>query len=155
MSHSITKHKAKDLQRLHEANYHLLMRLVPCLQDISEAAVSVAHKAANLYLHIHERTPYTTVLSLTHQIELGDSSMPAPDLWLRVYHDACVAEAIAQQDGAGPAHSRDYCLQLGLDSDIKWKLNQFMEKWLRNCIALGHVFSEDSLQEASEAVSGP
>lgn len=153
MSHSITKYKAEDLQRLHEVNYHLLMRLVPCLHGITDVAVSMAHLTANLYLHIHERTPYTTVLSLTHQIEIGDSSVPAPDLWLRVYHDACVAEAIAQQDGAGPAHSRDYSLQLGLDSDIKWKLNQFMEKWLKNCIELGHVFDEDSILEASEAVS--
>ena len=147
MSHSITRHKAKDLERLHEANFHLLMKLVPCLHDITQLAVSVSSKAADLYLRVHERTPYTTVLSLTHKIILGKQTVPAPDLWLRVYHDACVAEAIAQQDGEGPVHSRDYPMQLGLDTDIKWKLNWFMEKWLRDCLELGHEFSEDSLLE--------
>lgn len=147
MSHSIIKHRVGDLQRLYEANYHMLMRLIPCLHEVTYNAVSISHKAADLYLHVHERTPYTTVISLTHKINVGEASMPAPDLWLRIYHDACVVEAIAQQDGVGPAHSRDYALQLGLDADIKWKLNNFMEKWLRNCLILGHMFTEDSLLE--------
>lgn len=153
MSHSIIRHKVRDLQRLHEANYCLLMKLVPCLHDITEAAVSIAYKSADLYLQIHEHTPYTTVLSLTHKLSVGESIIPVPDLWLRVYHDARVAEAIAQRDGVGPAHSRDYPLQLGLDADIKWTLNHFMEKWLRYCLIAGHRFTEDSLLESGIEVT--
>ena len=140
MSHTIQRHRIRDLPRLNEVNYQLIMRLIPDMFNMGEASISRSREGDKLYLRIIERSPYTTALSLTHHFQAGSISLPVPDLWLRVYHDVCVAEAIAQLDGNSPAHARAYDWHEGLDADIKRKLNSFTEKWLRHCLQQGHSF---------------
>ena len=130
MNHTINRHRNRDLHRLSEINYQLILKLIPNLRCMAESAVSVSLNSPDLHLHIIERSPYTTVISLTHEFRAGSASIPAPDLWLRVCHDAMVVEAIANQDGDSPAHARTYTWHKGLDSDTKWRLNTFAEKWL-------------------------
>jgi len=141
MSHTINRQRSEDLRRLHESNFQLLVQLLPDLCLMDDSAVSVAPDANDLYLHIIERSPYTTVLSLTYTFNVGEAKMPAPDLWIRVCHDASVAEAIEQLDGKRPAHARPYNTHGGLDMDTKWQLNTFMEKWLQRCLQQGHGFA--------------
>jgi len=140
MSHTINRQRSRDLHRLNEINYQLILKLIPYLRYLEESAVSHAHNTPDLHLHIIERSPYTTVISLTHEFTAGSARIPAPDLWLRVCHDARVVEAIANQDGASPAHARTYTWHKGLDADIKWRLNTFAEKWLKQCLKYGHKF---------------
>lgn len=140
MSHTIPRRGIHDLHRLHEVNYQLVMRLIPDMLNMGDAAVSRVREGDDLHLRIIERSPYTTALSLTHHFQAGSIRLPVPDLWLRVYHDVSVAEAIAQLDGNSPAHARAYDWHEGLDADIKRKLNAFTEKWLRRCLQQGHGF---------------
>jgi len=144
MSHTINKKRNHDLRRLHESNYQLILQLIPNLREINEHTVSSLGDVDDLHLHILEHSPYTTVLALTHMFSAGEVPLAAPDLWVRVYHDACVAEAIANQDGNSPAHSKIYTWHRGLDTDIKWQLNMFMEKWLRRCLLEGHRFNDNA-----------
>ncbi len=141
MSHTINHKRSHDLERLHEINFQLLMKLIPQLRQMTDGCVSSVLNAPDLHLRIIERSPYTTVISLTHEFMAGPASLPAPDLWLRVCHDARVAEAIANQDGCSPAHARTYTWHRGLDTDIKWRLNTFAEKWLKDCLKQGHEFN--------------
>ena len=141
MSHTINRQRNHDLQRMHEINYQLILKLVPRLRQMSNNSVSSIVNAPDLHLQIIERSPYTTVISLTHRFAAGPTHLPAPDLWLRVCHDAMVAEAVANQDGASPAHARTYTWHKGLDADIKWRLNSFAEKWLKRCLKQGHQFT--------------
>jgi len=140
MSHTINHKRSHDLERLYEINFQLLLKLIPQLRQMTVGCVSSVLNAADLHLRIIERSPYTTVISLTHEFMAGPTSLPAPDLWLRICHDACVAEAIANQDGNSPAHARTYTWHKGLDTDIKWQLNAFAEKWLKDCLKQGHQF---------------
>jgi uncharacterized protein YqiB (DUF1249 family) len=152
MSHTIQRRRIRELHRLNEVNYQLVMRLIPDILNIGEMAVSRTGENDDLYLQIIERSPYTTVLSLTHHFQAGSIRLPVPDLWLRVYHDVCVAEAIAQLDGNSPAHARAYDWHKGLDADVKRKLNTFTERWLRHCLQQGHCFRTDDLYSESLSV---
>ena len=140
MSFTVHPHRHRELQRLHEINYQLVMKLVPHLRQFEELAVSQIDDGSDLHLRIIEHSPYTTVIALTHHVMAGPASLPVPDLWMRVCHDAKVAEAIAHQDGAGPAHTKDTLPQHGLDTEVKWQLNTFAEKWLKQCLQQGHRF---------------
>jgi len=140
MSHTINRQRSRDLHRLNEINYQLILKLIPNIRNTQESVISTTLNAPDLHLHIIERSPYTTVIALTHEFMAGSASIPAPDLWVRVCHDAMVAEAIANQDGASPAHAKTYTWHKGLDSDVKWKLNTFAEKWLKRCLKQGHRF---------------
>jgi uncharacterized protein YqiB (DUF1249 family) len=151
MSHTIVKKRASDLKRLFEVNYTLLMRLAPDLDLIPDAALSTSDECVDIYIKIIERTRYTTTLSLTHYFEAGDALIPAPDLWIRVYHDARVAEAVPRKDGSTVVHGRIFTRNKTLDADIKWKLNDFTEKWLRYCLARGHRFEcDDTLPDVND-----
>lgn len=141
MSQTINYKRSHDLERLYDVNFQLLMKLIPQLRQMKESSVSSTLNAADLHLRIIERSPYTTVIALTHKFMAGPAPLPAPDLWLRICHDACVAEAIANQDGESPAHARSYTWHKGLDTDIRWHLNAFAEKWLKDCLKQGHQFS--------------
>ena len=140
MSHTINRQRNRDLHRLNEINYQLILKLIPNLRHMDELAVSFSLNVPDLHLRIIERSPYTTVISLTHEFKAGSARIPAPDLWVRVCHDAMVAEAIANQDGASPAHAKIYTWHKGLDADVKWRLNTFAEKWLKRCLKQGHQF---------------
>jgi len=140
MSHTINRQRSRDLHRLNEINYQLILKLIPNIRNTHESVISTTLNAPDLHLHIIERSPYTTVIALTHEFMAGSASIPAPDLWVRVCHDAMVAEAIANQDGASPAHAKTYTWHKGLDADVKWKLNTFAEKWLKRCLKQGHRF---------------
>lgn len=140
MSHTINRQRNRDLHRLNEINYQLVLKLIPNLRHMKESATSLALNVPDLHLRIIERSPYTTVISLTHEFTAGAARIPAPDLWVRVCHDAMVAEAIANQDGESPAHARTYTWHKGLDADVKWRLNTFAERWLKQCLKQGHQF---------------
>lgn len=138
MSHTICKEHLKDLQRLNRANYHLLLRLVPELDIIPGRASSHVVNDIDLELTILERSRFTTTLSLTHYIPVGETWVSAPDLWIRVYHDARVAEAIPRADGSSLVAEKLDTWNHALDPQQKWQLNDFMEKWLHRCLRKGH-----------------
>lgn len=154
MSHTINKHQRSELHRLHEINYLLLMQLIPNLEGIDESARSSITGGPDLHLRVVEHTPYTTVVALTHHVPVGNIHVAAPDLWLRIYHDARVAEAIAHNDGLGPAHARVYTRHQELDRDIKWALNKFAARWLRGCLKMGHLLFTETDDLSCEGCIG-
>lgn len=154
MSHTICKPHRGELHRLHEINYLLLLQLIPDLERIDAHARSSVTAGPDLYLQVHEHTPYTTVLALTHRVPVGNTHVAAPDLWLRIYHDAQVAEAIAHNDGLGPAHARVYTRHQELDRDIKWALNKFAARWLRGCLKMGHLLLAETDDLSCEGCIG-
>lgn len=139
MSHTITRQRCRDLHNLYETNYRLIKRLIPDLGNIDASASSHVDNMPGLYLKVLEHTPYTSVVTLTHQFPVGEIHIDVPDLWLRIYHDARVAEVIAHNDGVGPAYARQYTRHQELDRDIKWMLNKFATAWLKSCLKMGHV----------------
>lgn len=136
--------RARDLpalMELYELNYIQLRQLVPDINAIQDHSVSRAAGALNLYLTVRERCKYTTTLHLTYQFNDNDGEFPAPDLVVRMYHDAQVAEVISRGRRRG-RRDAEYDRQYHQYSiETKWQANRFMNKWLGYCLHQGHGFS--------------
>ena len=136
-------HDLGELMSIYECNYIRLRQLIPDLAAVGGGALSQTAGALDLHLSISERNRYTTTLTLTYEFadELG--SFPAPDIQIRIYHDARLAEVIScgrrrgQRDAPYDSWRRDYTL------DAKWRINRFLQKWLGYCLRQGHRFKAD------------
>lgn len=126
---------------LYERNFALLERLIPELNLPYERAVSRSERDLPLLLTVVERAPYTAEFRLTYEFREPDGSRRlAPDMWVRVYRDARVAEALdcgqrpiwlARIFGDVVAH--DFL-------NDQWGRNHLLAKWLEYLLDQGHGF---------------
>ena len=86
-----------ELQAACEANYARLMRLLPNMREHTESrrvALSQGeHLLGVLALDVLESCPYTTTLCVRQEHSLP--WLPVPQLEVRVYHDARMAEVVS------------------------------------------------------------
>ena len=123
---------------LYETSYLRLRRL---LGDPAQlAACSVSSAAADLPLHVEvlERAPYTTTLRMTYWFAAGGAPIADPDLVVRVYRDARLAEACSC--AARPHHRAlsAYALRASTEVERRWLMNVMLSKWLEYCLEAGH-----------------
>lgn len=130
------------LMDIYEQNYIRLRRLIPDFEKIGASAVSTVPGGMDLHYACLERSKYTTVFSLTYKFETLE-----PNLEIRVYHDARVAEVLAsnvQSEGAywwDRRHKVSSLFRTDLHNlQTKWRLNRFLHKWLHYCLKQGHMF---------------
>ena len=121
------------LMDLYEHNYLRLRRIAPDL-EIADRMISVSAGHLDLFLSVEERCKYTTMLSMTYHFEDQGREICQPDMHIRIYHDAHIAEAENRLD----RHARR--VYSGATLEQKWKLNRFLYKWLGYCIFQGHCF---------------
>jgi uncharacterized protein YqiB (DUF1249 family) len=124
------------LMTLYESNFIRLGWLAGDLRTLSGEHASRPSADCELRLAVLERGPYTTMLQLTYAFAADDRTLDAPDLAVRIYHDARVAEAHAV--GAVPARERR-----PVDGDAleaRWSRNVMLNKWLEYCVERGHRF---------------
>ncbi|HNR22480.1 MAG TPA: DUF1249 domain-containing protein [Steroidobacteraceae bacterium] len=103
------------LMALYESNYVRLGWLAGDPGRLCATASSCIEGDCELRLTVCERARYTTTIELTY------APIAMPDLRVRVYHDARLAEA---QCGGG-MHER-------------WTHNMLLNKWLEYCVDRGH-----------------
>jgi hypothetical protein len=88
-----------------------------------------------------ERSPYTSTVNLTYVLSGADGDLKIPDMRVRVYHDAHLAEA---QEWAG-THTQPILKALRSHAerelDQRWARNVMLNKWLEYCVERGHRFS--------------
>jgi uncharacterized protein YqiB (DUF1249 family) len=134
---------------LYESNYIRLGWLVGNLRALDGEHRSRVDGDVELKLTVRERGPYTTTLALTYLFGEDDGTglrlVEDPDLEIRVYHDARLAEA--RTDAARPAHPglrrlRDRAAREAEDSALgqRWARNMMLNKWLEYCADRGHRF---------------
>ncbi|MDH3871949.1 MAG: DUF1249 domain-containing protein [Gammaproteobacteria bacterium] len=129
------------LMELYECNYIRLRNLVPDLDAIPDALISRVPGALDLHLRIIERCKFTTTLNLTYHFRDEEGEFPAPDLQLRIYHDAQVGEVIACGRRRGLRHAEYNRMHHNYSLDEKWRMNRFLQKWLGYCLMQGHRFN--------------
>jgi len=149
--------RARDLpalMELYELNYIQLRQLVPDLDAIQEHSLSRVEGALNLYLAIVERSKYTTTLNLTYQFSDPEGSFPAPDVVIRMYHDAQLAEVISRGRRRGRRYAEYDRFHHQYSIETKWQVNRFLQKWLGYCLHTGHTFSpaREQLSEALQSI---
>ncbi|HEY3783962.1 MAG TPA: DUF1249 domain-containing protein [Steroidobacteraceae bacterium] len=136
------------LMGLYESNYIRLGWLVSGLATFAGRHRSVVAGDCDLLLTLAERSAYTTTLNLTYVLAGAAGEEPLPDMRVRVYHDAHLAEA---QEWAG-THNQPVLKALRSHAerelDQRWARNVMLNKWLEYCVERGHRFSSQTRSTA-------
>jgi uncharacterized protein YqiB (DUF1249 family) len=130
-----------SLMTLYESNYIRLRGLVDDVRAIDGRHVSRVPEDCDLHLETIDRSPYTTVLRLTYVFEDATGPLADPDLELRVYHDARLAEA--SHCARWVRHPGLESIRSGLSAALgeRWLRNMLLNKWLDYCVDRGHRFT--------------
>jgi uncharacterized protein YqiB (DUF1249 family) len=128
------------LMTLYESNYIRLRSLVP-LGALDACPELVSHVQGDVPLHVSlcERSRYTLTLHMTYFFDDDDGCVADPDLLVRIYHDARMAEALAC--GAQHLHPllADFETGRGSELERRWSRNMMLNKWLEYCVDCGHL----------------
>jgi uncharacterized protein len=141
LQHEIAARTFGGLMDIYEQNYIRLRRLIPDFEKIGVKAVSAVPGCLDLHYECLQRSKYTTVFRLTYKFETLD-----PNLEIRVYHDARVAEVLVSNvQLENPHWSGQLKVPSLFRTDLhnlqsKWRLNRFLHKWLHYCLKQGHKF---------------
>jgi uncharacterized protein len=142
------------LMGLYESNYTRLAWMVEDIRLLEGASRSVVAGDCDLVLTVTDRGPYTSTFTLTYDLggavskpedraaAGGETAFTVPDMAVRVYHDARVAEA----QGWAPAHDHAALQRFrsGLERELdqRWARNTMLNKWLEYCAERGHRFPQ-------------
>jgi len=137
------------LMELYENNYIYMRRLLPDPDRSGDAVVSRVAGTPDLYLEVRERCPYTTSLRLTHRFVTEQRPEITPNLQVRVYHDARVAEVLPASEIRGFRYWQAGGPPQPGTQRWRWEVNRFLNRWLRYCLGEGHAFEADNDQRAA------
>jgi uncharacterized protein YqiB (DUF1249 family) len=114
---------------------------VPDLTAVDTPRVSHVQGDCALHLNVIERCRYTTTLSLTYLFEDEQGVVADPDLLIRVYHDARLAEV--QSCARWHRHTMLETIrsQFARELGDRWLRNMMLNKWLDYCVERGHGFA--------------
>jgi hypothetical protein len=129
-----------SLMTLYESNFIRLRGLVGEVRRLAGRMVSSVPGDLDLHVEALEHSPYTTVLRLTYFFPGEGGPVADPDLEVRVYHDARLAEA--SRCGRWVRHPALAGVQAGLPAALgeRWLRNMMLNKWLDYCAERGHGF---------------
>ena len=127
-----------SLMTLYESNYIRLRSLVGDVRALAGRSVSSVSGDLDLHVETLEHSPYTTILRLTYLFDEAGATVADPDLEVRVYHDARLAEA--SRCARWVRHPGLAQLRTGLSAALgeRWLRNMLLNKWLDYCAERGH-----------------
>lgn len=127
------------LMTLYEGNHARLRQLLGNLARLPETLISSSPSDASIRVHRHAVSRYTTDLRMTYWLGIEGRSVATPDLLVRIYHDARLAEALSCSEHVhwkltvGPARS-------SAELSRRWPLNILLNKWMEHCLDHRHQF---------------
>ncbi|HEX2495177.1 MAG TPA: DUF1249 domain-containing protein [Steroidobacter sp.] len=130
-----------SLMSLYESNYIRLSWLAPQLDVLEGAHLSRVDGDCPLQLSVGERSRYTTTLRLTYLFEEPAGISADPDLMIRIYHDARLAEVQACARWHRHAMLESIRSRFARDLGDRWLRNIMLNKWLDYCVERGHRFT--------------
>lgn len=124
-----------------EANYARLLKLLPDLdtQDQREYQISWQGRSAVVRLQVEERFRYTTTVMVSQQLESDSRWLDAPQLLVRLYHDAGMAEVICIRQRRQLSGRYPYPNPQMHQPDEKAQLNDFLGECLSQSLSHGHL----------------
>lgn len=136
------------LMTLYEGNHARLLQLLGNLACLPEALVSSSRNDPGIHVLREKVSRYTTDLRMTYRLRVDGQPVFTPDLLIRVYHDARMAEALACSE-----HVK---WKLGSGAGVeavavsrRWPLNILLNKWMEHCLDHGHCFAPAPLSDVS------
>ena len=140
------------LMTLYESNYIKLGQLTTEFEWSGWSMVSTSARDKDLHAQLVRREPYTTTLKLTYWFEeSGGVLVPDPDLILRVYHDARLAEAVSGRDRHTHHKLRELAGDSSSELDRRWRINMMLNKWLDYLFDVGHCLHAPADKAVSRA----
>jgi uncharacterized protein YqiB (DUF1249 family) len=130
------------LMVLYESNFLKLSRLID-LQDVGESKrISRVRGDNDLYLECIRREPYTTTARLTYWLDdAAGMPMMDPDMTIRIYHDASLAEAVSCRLRHQHRMIRELARSHAGELNRRWQINMMLNKWLDYVLDCGHGFA--------------
>lgn len=133
-----------DLSRqgaLCEANYARLLKLLPDLdvQDLREYRISWQGRGALVRLEVEERFRYTSTVLVSQQFDDQSRWLESPQLLVRLYHDARMAEVLCIRQRRQLSGRYAYPNPRMHQPDEKAQLNAFLGECLNQCLSHGHL----------------
>ena len=128
------------LMALYESNHARLRQLLGDVAHLPAKSVSSSQTDMDLHVSRAERCRYTTTLYMTYEFESSNGVRQDPNLLLRVYHDARLAEAISCCEQPRHHALRGLLLPATSELERRWTLNVMLNKWLEYCLDNGHNF---------------
>ena len=127
-----------SLMTLYESNYIRLRALLGDVRALHGTLVSSAPGDLDLHVEALEHCRYTSILRMTYLFDADDGRVAEPDLEVRVYHDARLAEAC--QSAERLRHPALTGLRDSLPAGLgrRWVRNMLLNKWLDYCSERGH-----------------
>jgi uncharacterized protein YqiB (DUF1249 family) len=153
LHHGIPARDFAGLMELYECNYIRLRNLVPDLDVMPDQVISRIEDVLDLHLHVVERCKFTTTLNLTYHFHDEEGSFPAPDMRVRMYHDAQVGEVISCGRRRGVRHALYNRMFNNYTLTEKWHMNRFLQKWLGYCLMQGHRFIPGRVVLAEDTIA--
>jgi uncharacterized protein len=126
---------------LYESNYLRLHWLFDDVASLQPEQCSRVSTDLPLYLKVVERSPYTTTIQMTYFFEDAQGLVADPDLTIRVYADAGLAEAMACRRQHLHHALRAFDTAPGHELSRRWVRNTMLNKWLDYCLERGHRFT--------------
>jgi uncharacterized protein YqiB (DUF1249 family) len=133
---------------LYESNYVRLRWLLEDVRTLAEVQCSRVAADLPLYLDVLERSRYTTTIRLTYFFADDHGRVADPDLMIRVYHDAGLAEAMACRRKHLHHALRQFDTAPGDELNRRWARNSMLNKWLEYCYDHGHRFQGRGVRSA-------
>lgn len=129
-----------SLMSLYESNFIRLRRLVRDVREMDGDSLSGVPGDCDLHLRVVEHSRYTSMIRLTYVFEDTAGAVVDPDLEVRVYHDARLAEAY--RCGRWVGHPTLAAIRSTVTGtlDERWHRNMLLNKWLDYCVERGHRF---------------
>lgn len=128
------------LMSLYESNYHRLRWLIQEPEKFVGEQQSAVQGDCTLYLRLIERSRYTSTLHLSYFFQEDDLWIADPDLTIRIYHDAKMAEALACSRVHRHEILRQFRTGEGNEIERRWARNMLLSKMLEYCSDCGHRF---------------
>ncbi|WP_049722689.1 DUF1249 domain-containing protein [Gilvimarinus polysaccharolyticus] len=131
-----------------ETNYVLLSKLTPelAVRDAWPFAVERADKSWEMLIEVTERMRYTTTVRVARQDARDNSWLQLPQLTVRLYHDAEVAEVLAWEKHRRLQVRYNYPNRDMYQVDEKAQFNRFLGEWLTHCLQYGRALHDVSQQ---------
>lgn len=133
-----------------DANYIRLLKLLGTTRSLSRRVITLPHlgkagrrEQISVHLEVLEDFKYTSTLCIRQQlgamtpVRNGAATYHAPEMILRVYHDAKTAEVISYQNHKYFKAVYPVPNEYMYHSDEKEQLNLFLAEWLNLCLSEG------------------
>lgn len=127
------------LMTTYESNFLKLSVLLGALDTVQTRWISRVRRDNELFVERQQTETYTTTLRMTYWLrDSQGQEIMDPDLIVRIYHDAELAEAVSCRAQHHHRQLRALADSHSQELSRRWQINTMLNKWLDYLIDCGH-----------------